>query len=151
MIGIFTTEYNVNVQHTDNVIEVVNEPSNVINIVQNDTPIIRYGNTSLFANSGDFWSTNEKIAVGGFGEFYNSTYRPIFIFEDNIQKLELKGSANIIGNDIDEPFVIKNKNTEYLFKINNDELPVFKVHNINKTPVAGALLFKDGDLFFGTD
>lgn len=142
-------QYVVRVGDTQQTVTVNEAPDNVVSIVQNGTPIIKYGDNTLFVDRLSYWSSDEKIAVSGLGEYYNSSYKPILIFENGIQKFELEGSARIVASGSAEPFKIENQSAESLFKITTDELPVFKVHTVNKTPVEGALFFKDGDLFFG--
>ena len=135
--------------YTDNYTVRVNEEVNVVNVVEYGSPIYIDNRDSLFIDSGSFWYTTEKIAVKGFGEYYNSDYKPIFIFEDDTQKFNLEGYSIITANGIDDPFEIRTESSSSIFKVTTDEIPVFKMHDNIKTPVSGGLLFYNGDLFYG--
>lgn len=158
MANIYTDNYivQVNEEHVNNnYIVRVNEQVNEVNVIEHGTPIIINnagggGGESLFIDSGSFWYTEEKISTKGYGEYYNSQYKPIFIFEDNIQKFELHGYAKITTDGTNDPFKIVTSTSESIFKITSDEIPVFKMHSTIKTPVSGGLLFYNGDLFFGS-
>lgn len=139
MANIYTNEINVNVTE---------EAANVVNVVEYGTPVI-VGSRSIFIDKDTFYSTPEEITAAGYGEYFNSAYKPIIIFENDIQKFELDGSAIITSNGGNDPFVVESQTADNLFKITADELPVFKMHTITKTPVSGGLLFINGDLFFG--
>jgi hypothetical protein len=130
----------------------VSEEQNIVRVVEHGTPIFIGGNASnlfTYQSNGDYWYADEKISVNGFGEYYNSTYKPIFIFENDTQKLQIDGYAEITANGTDDPFAIKTDNDSNIFKITTDEIAVFKMHTQLKTPVSGGLYFYNGDLFFG--
>lgn len=155
MANVYTDNYIVQVTEetvNNNYIVRVNEEVNEVNVIEHGTPVYigGGGREGLFIDSGAFWYTEEKIATKGYGEYYNSEYRPIFIFEDNIQKFELHGYAKITADGTNDPFKIVNSVSESIFKISADEIAVFKTHDTLKTPVSGGLLFYNGDLFFGS-
>ena len=157
MSNVYTDNYIVQVSEevvNNNYVVRVNEQVSEVNVIEHGTPIYINGTggsgESLFIDSGSFWYTTEKISTKGYGEYYNSEYRPIFIFEDNIQKFELHGYAKITADGTNDPFKIVNSVSESIFKISVDEIAVFKTHNTFKTPVSGGLLFYNGDLFFGS-
>jgi hypothetical protein len=130
----------------------VSEEQNIVRVVEHGTPIFIGGNASnlfTYQPNGDYWYADEKIAIKGFGEYYNSAYKPIFIFESGSQKLQVDGFAEITANGTDDPFTIKTDNDSDIFKITTNEIAVFKMHNQLKTPVSGGLYFYNGDLFFG--
>jgi len=139
MANIYTNEINVNVTE---------EAANVVNVVEYGTPVI-VGSRSIFIDKDTFYSTPEEITAAGYGEYFNSAYKPIIIFENNVQKIELDGSAVITANGGVDPFVVQSQAADNLFKISTDEIAVFKMHTTNKTPVVGGLLFINGDLFYG--
>ena len=150
MANVYTDNYIVQVNEetvNNNYTIRVNEEVNLVNVVEYGPPV--YLGDTLFIDSGSFWYTTEKIAVKGFGEYYNSDYKPIFIFEDDTQKFNLEGYSIITANGIDDPFEIRTQASSSIFKITTDEIPVFKMHDTIKTPVSGGLLFYNGDLFFG--
>ncbi len=154
MANVYTDNYIVQVNEetvNNNYTIRVTEETNLVNVVEYGTPI--YIDTgmgeSLFIDSGSFWYTTEKIAVKGFGEYYNSQYKPIFIFEDDTQEFNLEGYSIITSNGVNDPFEIRTAASSSIFKVTTDEIPVFKMHNDIKTPVSGGLLFYNGDLFFG--
>lgn len=129
----------------------VSEEQNIVRVIETGTPIfIGEAGSQLFRyeSNGDYWYADEKISVKGFGEYYNSTYKPIFIFENDTQELNVDGFVEIDMNGINDPFKIKSDSSD-IFKITNDEIAVFKMHNQIKTPVSGGLFFYNGDLFFG--
>lgn len=132
----------------------VTEETNVVNVVEYGSPvyisqIVSSSGESLFIDSGSFWYTTEKISIKGFGEYYNSEYKPIFIFENDTQQLNLDGYSIITTDGINDPFEIRTNASESIFKVTRDEIPVFKMHDEIKTPVSGGLLFYNGDLFYG--
>lgn len=158
MANVYTDNYIVQVNEetvNNNYTIRVNEEVNLVNVVEYGTPVYvnqivsGSGGDSLFIDSGSFWYTTEKIAVKGFGEYYNSQFKPIFIFEDDTQRFNLEGYGIITSNGIDDPFQIRTESSSSIFKITTDEIPVFKMHDTIKTPVSGGLLFYNGDLFFG--
>jgi hypothetical protein len=153
MANVYTDNYIVQVNEetvNNNYTIRVTEEVNLVNVVEYGTPVYIDGSgESLFIDSGSFWYTTEKIAVKGFGEYYDSQYKPIFIFEDDTQKFNLEGYSIITTNGINNPFEIRTETSSSIFKITTDEIPVFKMHNDIKTPVSGGLLFYNGDLFFG--
>lgn len=157
MANVYTDNYIVQVNEetvNNNYTIRVNEEVNLVNVVEYGPPvyvnqIISGSGESLFIDSGSFWYTTESIAVKGFGEYYNSAYKPIFIFEDDTQKFNLEGYSIITTNGVDNPFEIRTATSSSIFKITTDEIPVFKTHDTIKTPVSGGLLFYNGDLFFG--
>lgn len=150
-----------NVRVENNVVKVaeernyvsVTEEQNIVRVVEHGTPIfIGEAGSQLFRYeaSGDYWYADEKISVKGFGEYYNSTYKPIFIFENGTQEMQLDGFAEITANGTDDPFRITANDSSNIFKITTDEIAVYKMHNQSKTPVTGGLFFYNGDLFFGS-
>lgn len=150
MANVYTDNYIVQVNEetvNNNYTIRVNEEVNLVNVVEYGPPV--YLGDTLFIDSGSFWYTTEKIAVKGFGEYYNSDYKPIFIFEDDTQRFNLEGYGIITSNGINDPFEIRTEASSSIFKITTDEIPVFKMHDTIKTPVSGGLLFYNGDLFFG--
>jgi hypothetical protein len=155
MANVYTDNYIVQVNEetvNNNYTIRVTEEVNLVNVVEYGTPVFVNGGgggESLFIDSGSFWYTTEKIAVKGFGEYYDSQYKPIFIFEDDTQKFNLEGYSIITSNGINNPFEIRTETSSSIFKITTDEIPVFKMHTDIKTPVSGGLLFYNGDLFFG--
>jgi hypothetical protein len=155
MANVYTDNYIVQVNEetvNNNYTIRVTEEVNLVNVVEYSTPVFVNGGgggESLFIDSGSFWYTTEKIAVKGFGEYYDSQYKPIFIFEDDTQKFNLEGYSIITSNGINNPFEIRTETSSSIFKITTDEIPVFKMHTNIKTPVSGGLLFYNGDLFFG--
>jgi hypothetical protein len=154
MANVYTDNYIVQVNEetvNNNYTIRVTEETNLVNVVEYGAPVfIDNGmGESLFIDSGSFWYTTEKIAVKGFGEYYNSQYKPIFIFEDDTQEFNLEGYSIITSNGVNDPFEIRTAASSSIFKVTTDEIPVFKMHNDIKTPVSGGLLFYNGDLFFG--
>lgn len=158
MANVYTDNYIVQVTEetvNNNYVVRVTEQVNDVNIIEHGTPIFINniggggGGESLFIDSGSFWYTTEKIATKGYGEYYNSEYKPIFIFENDTQQFNLHGFATLTSNGINDPLEIKNEASQSIFKITANEIPVFKMHNDIKTPVSGGLLFYNGDLFFG--
>lgn len=143
-LNLTATEYAENV-----VVNTIEEDNNHVVMSVFGTPIFVNKADGIFTNRHTYWSTEETIAVKGFGEYYNQSYKPIFIFNGHSQTMNVHGSVNITGMDTPEPFAIQNKNLENLFKISTDELPVFKMHTEMKEPQVGALLFHNGDLYFG--
>lgn len=157
MANVYTDNYIVQVTEetvNNNYIVRVNEEINDVTVIEHGTPIyinnVGGSGDGLFIDSGAFWYTEEKISTKGYGEYYNSQYKPIFIFEDNIQKFELHGYTKITADGTNDPFKIVSSVSESIFKITVDEIAVFKTHNTLKTPVSGGLLFYNGDLFFGS-
>ncbi len=151
MADIYTNELNVLVTEdaANNVnVLVTEQAANIVNVVEYGTPVI-LGSNSIFIDRTTHYSTEQQITAAGYGEHFNSAYKPIIIFENDIQKFELDGSAIITSNGGNDPFVVESQTADNLFKITADELPVFKMHTITKTPVSGGLLFINGDLFFG--
>jgi hypothetical protein len=152
MANVYTDNYIVQVNEeivNNNYTLRVTEDINVVNVVEYGTPVYIDAGQDLFIDSGSFWYTTEKIAVKGFGEYYDSQYKPIFIFEDSTQKFNLEGYALITANGVNNPFEIRTETSESIFRVTTDEIPVFKMHTDIKTPVSGGLLFYNGDLFFG--
>jgi hypothetical protein len=150
MANVYTDNYIVQVNEetvNNNYTIRVTEDVNIVNVIEHGTPV--YNGQDLFIDSGSFWYTTEKIAVKGFGEYYNSQYKPIFIFENDTQEFNLEGYSIITSNGINDPFEIRTAASSSIFKVTTDEIPVFKMHNDIKTPVSGGLLFYNGDLFFG--
>lgn len=152
MANVYTDNYIVQVNEetvNNNYTIRVTEETNLVNVVEYGTPVFIDAGQDLFIDSGSFWYTTEKIAVKGFGEYYNSQYKPIFIFENDTQEFNLEGYSIITSNGINDPFEIRTAASSSIFKVTTDEIPVFKMHNDIKTPVSGGLLFYNGDLFFG--
>lgn len=148
MSNIYTNEFVVHVADQNPVVR-ISEEVNTVQIVDYGTPVtLNYGDP-LFLYGGDHWYANVKVATKGYGERFGSSYKPIFIFEDNIQKFTLDGYARILADGSNDPFRITAQNNSNIFKITSDEIAVFKVHTTPKTAVAGGLLFYNGDLFFG--
>ncbi len=150
MANVYTDNYIIQVNEetvNNNYTIRVEEEVNVVNVVEYGPPV--YIESELFIDAGSYWYTTEKIAVKGFGEYYDSQYKPIFIFEDSTQKFNLEGYQIITSNGINNPFEIRTETSSSIFKITTDEIPVFKMHNDIKTPVNGGLLFYNGDLFYG--
>lgn len=130
----------------------VSEEQNVVNVIEHGTPIfVGNAGSQLFTYNagGDYWYADEKISVNGFGEYYNSTYKPIFIFENNTQEMQLDGFINIKTDGINNPLSITSGSNSNIFKITTDEIAVFKMHSQLKTPISGGLYFYNGDLFVG--
>jgi len=132
----------------------VQETTNVVRIVERGTPVYAVElppGADLFkeADSGEYWYAEEKIGVKGLGEYGVFGYRPLFIFDNDTQRLQITGSTVIQSDNTDDPFVVLADDNSEVFKITQDEIPVFKTHTTIKTPVEGGLLFYDGDLFFG--
>jgi hypothetical protein len=152
MANVYTDNYIVQVNEetvNNNYTIRVNEEVSLVNVIEYGTPVYASLGETLFIDSGSFWYTTEKIAVKGFGEYYNSQFKPIFIFEDDTQRFNLEGYGIITSNGINDPFEIRTESSSSIFKITTDEIPVFKMHDTIKTPVSGGLLFYNGDLFFG--
>ena len=132
----------------------VQETTNVVRVVERGTPVYAVElppGADLFqeADSGEYWYAEEKIGVKGLGEYGVFGYRPLFIFDNDTQRLQITGSTVIQSDNTDDPFVVLADDNSEVFKITQDEIPVFKTHTTIKTPVEGGLLFYDGDLFFG--
>lgn len=153
MANINETNNVITVRETRNTVNVQESPVNV-RVIEHGTPIYATEIPDSFdlfkeADSGEYWYTEEKIGVKGLGEYGVFGYRPLFIFDNDTQLLQVTGSVRVEMNDTDDPFVVLAEDESEVFKINQDEIPVYKTHTTIKTPVSGGLLFYDGDLFFG--
>lgn len=153
MANITEITNNITVQEQKNSVT-VQETSNTVRVIEHGTPIYATEIPDILelfkeADSGEYWYTEEKIAVKGLGEYGVFGYKPLFIFEGDSQKLQITGSANIQMNSTDSPFTVFAEDNSKVFEITQDEVPVYKTHTTIKTPIEGGLLFYDGDLFFG--
>jgi len=135
------TQYNVVVTET---------PAQNVTVSDQGTPVILGSGVGIFTNRISYYSTDYKIAVKGLGEYTGvSEYKPIFTFEDSIQKTNINGYIHITGSNSYEPFKINNSSGDNIFKISTDELAIFKMHTTYKSPIEGALYFYNGDLLYG--
>lgn len=153
MANINETNNVITVRETKNTVSVQESPITV-RVIEHGTPVYAVElppGADLFkeADSGEYWYAEEKIGVKGLGEYGVFGYRPLFIFDNDTQRLQITGSTVIQSDNTDDPFVVLADDNSEVFKITQDEIPVFKTHTTIKTPVEGGLLFYGGDLFFG--
>jgi len=153
MANVFTDEFNVVVTRVaDNSVTVTPPSDNTVVVQETGTPVIIGAGVGIFTNRITYYSTDYKVAVKGFGEYTtDSDFKPIFIFENSIQKTEIDGYVHITGSASHDPLSVSDSSLDNIFKISSDELPIFKMHTTYKAPIVGGLFFYDGDLYYGTE
>jgi len=86
----------------------VSEEQNIVRVVEHGTPIFIGGNASnlfTYQPNGDYWYADEKIAIKGFGEYYNSIFKittdEIAVFKMHTQlKTPVSGGLYFYNGDL---------------------------------------------------
>lgn len=152
MANVYTDNYIVQVTEENQPTIQVTEENNLVQVVEHGTPVyVGEARAQLFRYNriDDYWYADAKISVKGFGEYYNSTYKPIFIFENDIQEFQLDGFQTITSDGVHDPFKIVDNSSNNLFKVTTNGIPVLKTQTTSQTPISGGLMIYNGDLFFG--